>query len=310
MAAHSTVTYVEPNIIYQDWQVKDGHERVPRLEDYCIAMNIEVEISSRDSQGSIKDGDKEVLIMQWNNGKGEKVSFMGGTRIGGYDYKGIDRSARIKGTSQNLTTYYADMYVGDLIHYGTTEMLGIKSVNVEYAKSCVPVITVQFTDVRGLSLFQPTELSRDNTYNGIKGLNKDNVAQSFFQCFFKMPLPKFTIYIKGFYGNPVAYVCMCDKFDTNFNSDTGDFDVTARFIGYSYSFMTDVSFDALLAAPYSDFFGKKYWEDNKNNGRFFLWDKLKTHKMPMPTLYEVHSDFKKLIKTSDEEMEQAITLEI
>ena len=188
-------------------------------------------------------------------------------------------------------------------------MIGVKSVNIEYAKSCVPIITVQFTDVRGLSLFQPTELSRDNTYNGIKGLNKDNVAQSFFQCFFKMPLPKFTIYIKGFYGNPVAYVCMCDKFDTNFNSDTGDFDVTARFIGYSYSFMTDVSFDALLAAPYSDFFGRQYWDDNIQNDRFWVWDKLKTHHMPMPTLYEIHRDFKRLIQSSDEEMEKTTLTE-
>lgn len=316
MSSHSTVVYVEPNMIDHDWQPKDvsgkstdDFERAPRLEDYCIAMNIEVEISSRDSQGSIKDGDKDVLILQWNNSKSEKVSFMGGTKMGGYNYNGLNITPRISGTSQNLTTYYADMYVGDLINYGTTEMIGIKSVNIEYAKSCVPVITVQFTDVRGLSLFQPTELSRDNTYNGIKGLNKDNVAQSFFQCFFKMPLPKFTIYIKGFYGNPVAYVCMCDKFDTNFNSDTGDFDVTARFIGYSYSFMTDVSFDALLAAPYSDFFGKKYWEDNKANGRFVIPDKLKTHDMPMPTLYEIHSDFKRLIQSSDSEMEKTTLTE-
>lgn len=309
MASHSTVTYVEPNMIEQDWQVKDNFERVPRLEDYCIAMNIEVEVSSRDSQGSLKNGNKDVLILQWNNGEKNTVSFMSGTKIGGYTYEGLKRTPNLKGTENNLTTYYADMYVGDLIHYGTTEMIGIKSVNIEYQKSCVPLITVQFTDVRGLSLFQPTELSRDNTYNGIKGLNKDNVAQSFFQCFFKMPLPKFTFYIKGYYGNPVAYVCICDKFDTNFNSDTGDFDVTAHFIGYSYSFMTDISFDALLAAPYSDFFGKQYWEDNKKNGRFFLWDKLKTHKMPMPTLYEVHSDFKKLIQTSNDEMEHTTLTE-
>lgn len=309
MAAHSTVTYVEPNMIRHSWKHEDNFERAPRLEDYCIAMNIEVEISSRDSQGSIKDGDKDVIILQWNNGKSDTVSFMGGTKMGGYEYNGLDRKERIKHTDPNLTTYYADMYVGDLVHYGTTEMLGIKSVNIEYAKSCVPIITVQFTDVRGLSLFQPTELSRDNTYNGIKGLNKDNVAQSFFQCFFKMPLPKFTIYLKGFYGNPVAYVCMCDKFNTNFNSDTGDFDATARFIGYTYSFMTDVSFDALLAAPYSDFFGKQYWEDNKKNGRFVLPDKYKTHNMPMPTLYEVHSDFKKLIESSDKEMEHTTLTE-
>ena len=313
---HSTVTYVEPNMADHDWQPKDvsgkstdDYERAPRLEDYCIAMNIEVEISSRDSQGTLPEGDKDVLILQWNNSKLDKVSFMSGTRIGGYDYNGLDRTPRVSATTQNLTTYYADMYVGDLVHYGTTEMIGIKSVNIEYAKSCVPIITVQFTDVRGLSLFQPTELSRDNTYNGIKGLNKDNVAQSFFQCFFKMPLPKFTIYIKGFYGNPVAYVCMCDKFDTNFNSDTGDFDVTARFIGYSYSFMTDVSFDALLAAPYSDFFGRQYWDDNIQNDRFWIWDKLKTHHMPMPTLYEIHRDFKRLIQSSDAEMEKTTLTE-
>ena len=316
MAAHSTVTYVEPNIIEQDWQARDASgntmddfERVPNPEDYCIAMNIEVEVSSRDSQGSIKDGNKEVLILQWSNSDKSTVSFMSGTKIGNYEYDGLNRKLGNVTGYQSLTTYYADMYVGDLIHYGTTEMIGIKSVNIEYAKSCVPIITVQFTDVRGLSLFQPTELSRDNTYNGIKGLNKDNVAQSFFQCFFKMPLPKFTFYIKGFYGNPVAYVCMCDKFDTNFNSDTGDFDVTARFIGYSYSFMTDISFDALLAAPYSDFEGKQYWEDQKANDRFWIWDKLKTHHMPMPTLYEIHKDYKELIKSSNEEMEHTTLTE-
>lgn len=303
--AHSTVTYVEPNMIHQDWQHKDDFERILRQEDYCIAMNIEVEISSRDSQGSIKDGNKDVIILQWNNNNKShnSVSFMGGTKIGGYDINGLNRTPRLKDTKQNLTTYYADMYVGDLINYGTTEMIGIKSVDIEYAKSCVPIINIKFTDVRGLSLFQPTELSRDNSYNGIKGLNKDNVAQSFFQCFFKMPLPKFTIYIKGFYGNPVAYVCMCDKFESNFNSDTGDYDVNARFIGYSYSFMTDISIDALIAAPYSDFFGKQYWEDNKNNGRFFIYDKYKTHKMPIPTLFELRNNFKELIKSSNEEME-------
>lgn len=309
MPSHSTVTYVEPNIktglfsaTTKDiesgyeldiWHPDDGFDRAPRLENYCIALNLEVEISSRDSQGR-----RDVLILQWSgDDKNKGVSFMGGTKIGGYDTDGNSRKARLD-SREYLTTYYSDMYVGDLVDYGTTEMIGIKSVNIEYAKSCVPVISIKFTDVRGLSLFQPTELSRNNSYDGIKGLNRDNVAQSFFQCFFKMPLPKFTIYIKGFYGKPVAYVMMCDKFDTNFNSETGDYDVDTRFVGYSYSFLTDISFDAILAAPYSDFEGKKYWDENVNNQRFFLWDRYHTKKMPMPTLYEIHSEFKKLIKTS------------
>ena len=313
--AHSTVTYVEPNIaigsentsnLSDNLYPNDGYERVPRLEDYCIAFNIEVEVSSREAQGIGTSTNKDVIIMQWNGNDSNCVNFMGGTKIGGYDINGTTRSSRIAGAQENLTTYYADMYVGDLIDYGTTEMIGVKSVNIEYEKSCVPIITVQLTDVRGISLFQPTELSRDNTYNGIKGINKDNVAQSFFQCFFKMPLPKFTIYIKGFYGNPVSYVVMCDKFDTNFNSETGDFDVTARFIGYSYSFMTDVSLDALIAAPYADFgnMGKRYWDDNVNNGRFFLWDKLKTNKQPMPTLYEIHKNYLKVINNTNKDIQK------
>lgn len=313
MAAHSTVSYVEPNInvglfrqtsgdtengyVSDIWHPTDGFDRAPRLEDYCIALNLEVEISSRDTQGK-----RDVLILQWSGDDEKKgVSFMGGTRIGGYEVNGTDRKARLN-SRDYLTTYYADMYVGDLVDYGTTEMIGIKSVNIEYEKSCVPIISIKFTDVRGFSLFQPTELSRNNNYDGIRGLTKDNVAQSFFQCFFKMPLPKFTIYVKGYYGKPVAYVMMCDKFETNFNSETGDYDVNTRFVGYSYSFMTDISFDALLASPYSDFEGKQYWEDNVKSGRFFLWDKLHTKKMPMPTLYEIHSEFKKLMKTSESGM--------
>lgn len=307
--AHSTVTYVEPNMqigFYGDNNsdypyLKDNLEKSPRLEDYCIAFNIEVEVSSRDSQASKSQANKDVIIMQWNSNNRDNVNFLAGTKIGGYDVENGIRTARIAGGQQNLTTYYADMYVGDLIDFGTSELIGIKSVNIEYEKSCVPIITVKFTDVRGLSLFQPTELSRNNSYDGIRGLNKENVAQSFFQCFFKMPLPRYTIYIKGFYGKPVAYVVMCDKFDTEFDSDTGSFDATARFIGFSYSFLTDVTFDAILAAPYSDYEGRRYWEENVRNGRFFLWDKLKIEKKPMPTLFHVLKNINDVLNNSNEE---------
>ena len=262
MAAHSSVNYVEPNITsvggeysggtFGSWKFDDDVERAPRLEDYSIAVNLEVEVCSRNNISQSKTITSDVLVLSYKtniNDGTSVVNFMGGTKIktSNDDYRPI----------QYLTTNYADMYVGDLIDYGTTEMIGIKSIDVEYLKSCVPVITIKFTDVRGLSLFQPTELSRTNSYQGIGGINADNVAQSFFQCFFRVPMPKFTITIKGFYGKPVTYEVMCDKFDTNFNSKTGDFDITARFIGYSYSFLTDISIDALLAAPYSDYHGGK-----------------------------------------------------
>lgn len=300
MGAHSTVVYVEPNIEIgqNDWRINDDYDRAPRLEDYCIALNIEVELGARDMQGHVK-----TLILQWSHEKDKEptVSFMGGTKIGGYDIDGQNRNPRISGSSnnvENLTTYYADMYAGDLIHYGTTEMIGIKSVNIQYERGCVPIISIKFTDVRGFSLFQPQELNRNNLYDGIKGIDNDNAAQSFFQCFFKLPIPKYTITIKGFYGKPVSYVMMCDHFESNFNSETGDYDVDTRFIGYSYSFMTDIALEALLAAPYSDFGGKQYWEDNAS--RFVMNDKNGQPTIQIPKLMEIYQDFYKAIKTKDD----------
>ena len=304
---HSSVNYVEPNVSAEsawsdsggtyDWAVDDGYNRAPRIEDYCIMVNLEVEVCSRNNISANKRITKDVLVLSYksNNKTGEStVNFMGGTKVMCGDAE--NRSMNY------LTTNYADMYVGDLIDYGTTEMIGIKSIDIEYEKACIPRITIKFTDVRGLSLFQPTELSRTNSYQGILGINADNVAQSFFQCFFKLPMPRFTITIKGFYGKPVTYEVMCDKFDTQFNSATGDFDVTTKFIGYSYSFLTDISIDSLISAPYSDYLGRSsnglnnYWvKERDETQRFFVLGR-DGQKVKMPTLVEVWENYHTIVK--------------
>lgn len=302
MSHHASVNYVEPNVSavgktgnrdksgnIENWKVVDYYNRSPRLEDYCITLNLEVEVCSRDNITSSGNKTTDVLILTYRTdhkqGKVDTVNFMGGTKVVCSDKE--------RSYMPYLTTNYADMYVGDLIDYGTTEMIGVKSVNIQYQKSCVPIINIVFTDVRGLSLFQPSELSRSNMYDGIKGINIDNVAQSFFQCFFRVPMPKFTITIKGFYGKPVTYEVMCDKFDTKFNSNTGDFDINTRFIGYSYSFMTDISMDVLISAPYSDI-GRDYWRDKVADGTFTLKGKNGEIK-PMPTLVECMTDIDKVL---------------
>ena len=281
---NSNVSYVEPNYAANDWKVEDDYERSPRLEDMCVMFNIEVEVFGRDNIINGETTQKDVIILSCRlNGSSSAstVNFLGGTKINCND--------KDSSYMRYVTTNYADMYVGDLVNYGTTEMIGVKSVDIEYQKSCVPIITIQFTDVRGMSLFQPTELGRSDIYDGIRGLNIDNVAQTFFQCFFKLPSPKYTIYMKGFYGKPVCYEVMCDKFDTKFNSSTGDFDITARFIGYNYSFLTDVSMDALIAAPYSDYLGNQYWKDEIASGRFTIKGKDGVSEVPMPTLIEIRN---------------------
>lgn len=288
---NANVSYVEPNYAANDWKVEDDYERSPRLEDMCVMFNIEVEVFGRDNIINGETTQKDVIILSCRlNGSSSAstVNFLGGTKINCND--------KDSSYMRYVTTNYADMYVGDLVNYGTTEMIGVKSVDIEYQKSCVPIITIQFTDVRGMSLFQPTELGRSDIYDGIRGLNIDNVAQTFFQCFFKLPSPKYTIYMKGFYGKPVCYEVMCDKFDTKFNSSTGDFDITARFIGYNYSFLTDVSMDALIAAPYSDYLGSKYWQDEIASGRFTLKGKDGVSEVPIPTMIEIRNKVAIILK--------------
>ena len=210
---HSSVNYVEPNIVFDREitnQSEFNFEKIINPEDYCIALKITVERYDRRVSTS-----SEFITLSWNSSgdkeKTTRVNFMSGTLM--------TDTANNNNTIPYMTTKYADMYVTDLVDYGTSEMLGIKSVNIEFESAVVPVITVQFSDVRGMSLFTPAEMGKDSRF-----VNKRNVEQSFFQAFFQLPYPKFNITVKGFYGNPVSYEVTCDKFDTNFNSETGNFD--------------------------------------------------------------------------------------
>jgi len=306
---HSSVRYVEPNYVFSGLTAAAGdgerYDRAPDLEDYCISLDIIVEISSRNTIERNMSKENRVIVMTYTdnkNGKGT-VRFMSGTKVGGYNKTNTgEYTPRL--TSPNvLTTYYADMHITDLVDYGTTEMLGIKSVDIDYNSTCVPVINIKFTDVRGMSIFQPSELNDDLSFNGIRGFSKDNIAQSFFHAFFTLPLPKFTITLKGFYGNPVSYQVMCDKFDTAFDSKSGHFDVDTRFVGYAYSFFADISLNALLAAPYSDFVGEDYWDSQitGDKPRFVIPDKNGVP-VPMPKLYDIKKKIDTLVAESDEKL--------
>ena len=246
---HSSVCYVEPNLVF-DRNITNTSEfdygKIINPEDYCIYFSLTVEMSKREHE--LKSDFLTLTYKSSSTSGDSKINFMGGSMVEG-TFNGV------KGAVPYLTTRYADMYVTDLEDYGTPEMLGIKSVNIEYESATIPIITIKFTDVRGMSLFTPTELSRTNTT-----ITSKNVEESFFQCFFNFPYPKFYVTVKGFYGKPVTYEVTCDKFTTNFNAESGNFDVDVRFIGYKYSFLTDVSLEAVMAAPFADYLGKKYWQ--------------------------------------------------
>lgn len=129
-------------------------------------------------------------------------------------------------TNRNfLTTNYTDIATQKIIE----ESLGITSIDIEFNSSYAPMVNINFVDVRGGAIFQ-------------------SGAKSIYSVLFRLPYPLFELKIKGFYGKPVTYCLHMIKCNTRFNSQTGNFEITANFVGYTYAMLSDMIIGYLRAA--------------------------------------------------------------
>lgn len=233
---------------------------VPLTPDYtkfCISFDLIVEKVSRMKRDG-NEINKEWVIISWtsdfdtgkdndskdpSNLKISPVSFLQGQTFDEHDF---------------LTTYYTDAHFNEIkknAEKKTIEGLGIESVSLAFENWYCPVATIKFVDVRGSSLFGVEE----HNHRTPKG---EITADTVFGCFFTFPYPKFTLQLKGFYGQAVSYQLSCKSFKANFNSQTGNFEATASFIGYQYGILTDIPISYLVIAPectYGDS-GSAYWD--------------------------------------------------
>jgi len=256
----NNIIYVEPNYVFstEEYGINglNTYEFAPPLEDYSIFVNLEVEVRGRNVQSSKSSNNRKLILSFVTNTDGSSaVNFMQGSKI----------PIGEKGASINsLTTNYTDIFLGDLKRNGpSTETFGIQSIDISYNSYMVPEVTIEFIDVRGVALFAQKEYyeTNKNIDEAINSNNKEDIANTFFQCFFTFPYPKFTILVKGFYGQPVSYELTCADFRARFDSKTGNFACTAKFVGYHFSFLNDVMMNGIVAAPYSDYIGASYWEE-------------------------------------------------
>lgn len=264
--ANKNVAWVEPNLTYR-WSDKistdnidtmqDRHyEMTPPLENYCIAIDLEVEIAYR-KQVNFSEA-KKVILCSWTTKAGEtdgSVSFFSGTK---HHYG----NSNVKNYLTTDPTTFGTFDEVKLV--GTNECFGIKSIDVQYNNYSVPEVTIEFTDIRGISLFSPEELRHQGVNeDGIVGMTDatNDIAGSFFKCFFTFPYPKFNLMVKGFYGEPTSYELTVSDFRASFDCNTGNFNATAKFVGYSYSLLSDITMNALVVAPLNEYEGKSYWEN-------------------------------------------------
>jgi len=180
-------------------------------------LSILVELSTdRKSRSTISSGGN----ITSSGGDSGSVSFLEGSPTG-------------SGGKRSLTTSY--------IEIGTTfskpsddslEGFGMTDIDIQFNTSYAPLVKIKFVDIRGGALTRGNE--------------------SKYGVFFELPYPIFRLKVKGYYGKTVLYCLHMTKWNAEFNTKTGNFEIEAEFIGYTYAMLTDILMGYLKAVPYTE----------------------------------------------------------
>lgn len=263
------VYYFEPNDINTGVDQQGGSVALtPHYEDMCIAMSLTADIYSR------KKG--KILSL-----KEQKDGVMVQKRIGWICYNDegsatptelVSAGTQMEG-DRFLTTYYTEISADKYIENEIVEGLGITSVNVSFESWFTPTITITFVDVNGSSLWGREEAIHDNgriTSSNVLGV------------FFMQPYPLFRLQIKGFLGQAVTYQLSVSSFKGRYNSQTGNFEATVTFIGYTYSLLSDIPIHLLGSIPETEYVAKQYWDEHITSTEWELRSPDGSKNQPIP----------------------------
>ena len=116
------------------------------------------------------------------------------------------------------------------VNYVDTQLLGIKSINVDIKFNGVPEVNMVLVDVQGRSLFETG-------------------GNSPYSVFMYYPYPMFKLTLKGYYGKAIQYELMLLTFNANFDAGTGNFIVDLKFIARTSAILDDIRLGYLFALP-------------------------------------------------------------
>lgn len=232
-------------------------------EDYCMAIDLTIRQTNRYSCGWWDEsGEVNEITYSSNNGT---LSFLGGSKIG-------------EENEGYYTTKFTDVSMTNP-ERNTSECLGITSIDIAYDSWWYPQVTIKFVDVRGGTVMLPAE----KDYYG----NNDNpVTSSIYKAFFSFPYPMFVLKVKGFYGKGVTYNLALHNTSFDFDSNTGNFNITASFIGYKFGIYTDIPLTFIACAPFMEG-GREYWDSKIKSGEFRFRTREGLPGSPMITIPEL-----------------------
>ena len=191
-----TKVYDNGKLLYIDPSPKGS---IPNIEDLTIF--VELEMFGRKRSNIYFNNTNNVIIESQSN---KTIKFVGKNNL--------------------LTTNYTN--IGGESGYNSdieTESIGINSISIKFDTSYVPMVTINFTDIRGDSLFKQLENNKYSEYSQLM----------------QLPYPMFKLTIKGFYGRGTTYTLHLLKLESSFDTNSGNFNFIGEFIGYTYAFLAD-----------------------------------------------------------------------
>ena len=202
-----------------------GNNEITNIPVNTEDLSIFVELTTtKRPRGIIKNG-----TYNQTNGSDGVINFIDGSKLS--DNK-CDKSLTTNYTNIN-TTFKAD---------DSFEGFGMESIDITFDTAYTPLVKIKFIDIRG------GVLSRGN--------------DSIYNIFFNLPYPIFNLTVKGYYGQAVSYCLHLVRWNSKFNSQTGNFEIDAEFIGYTFAMLTDLLMGYMRAIPYTTY-GQKVFNDVK-----------------------------------------------
>lgn len=211
------IQYIEPNEIF------GGDNQPVNQEDLSKYVNLSVKIPSRyyKENNWVKSYD---------------------TILQGESFDNVGEYTKFYLTDNYVNVSYTEFKKNGEISAG--ELFGIDSIDISFDVQFFPQVTINFTDIKGFGLMSTME------YNYSEGKINDITAKSFFTSLFNFPYPIFTLEVKGYYGKSVNFDLSLSDFHTAFDSTTGNFKTTVKFIGHMYGVYTDIPMSYLMVSPY------------------------------------------------------------
>lgn len=217
---------IDPNAFYGE---SDSSRNIPvKIEDLTISVKL---TTRKKSRTTIATSENESAIVKEQ--KGATINFIEGSNVNG---------------KKVLTTKFTELTTvfEDETKTLNPETFGITNIDIDFNTSQTPTVKIDFVDIKGSSIFQNENL-----------LVEDN-GQNKYAVFFEMPYPIFELEVKGYYGQPVTYCLHMLKYTSKFNSQTGNFEMSCEFVGYTYAFLSDMLLGVLKVIPYTKIGEEKF----------------------------------------------------